>query len=458
MKDYIAAIDLGTTKVVTLVGKKVDSGSYHVIAHSEMPSKGVQRGEVLNIQEVIDVVQPALNDVRQKSGINFSEVYVGIAGQHIRCLETRFDKMRHNHSEEISADEINQLEENMYKTQVEPGEEILHVIPQSYNVDNHLGILNPVGMLGTRLEANFKIFIGKKISAEHTQRCINRLGLNLKKLVLEPLASAKAVLHDEEKEVGVVMVDIGGGTTDVVVYYDNIVRHTAVIPFGGNIITEDIRQGCGILQRQAEQVKIQCGSCFSDLAPENKMITIPGICGRDPRVISFKLLANIIEARMEEIMEAVMFEVERSGYADKLAAGIVITGGGAMMKDLPQFVKFKTGMDVRIGKPIYLTGDSNLDTKRCGYSTVIGLLMRGFEYEEVPALQTASSQLLEPVVIKAESSSKWRAPRKEKEVKKESKKENPLNEMPSEKGNKGGFIGGLFDRIPDFFGPADDNV
>jgi cell division protein FtsA len=188
------------------------------------------------------------------------------------------------------------------------------------------------------------------------------------------------------------------------------------------------------------------------------MITIPGICGRDPRVISFKLLANIIEARMEEIIEAVMFEVERSGYADKLAAGIVITGGGAMMKDLPQFVKFKTGMDIRIGKPIYLTGDSNLDTKRCSYSTIIGLLMRGFEYAEVPDLQTASSQLIEPIVVKTEPTSKWRNIRKEKETKKEAKKENSTNETSIEKNNKGGFMGGLFDRIPDFFGPADNNV
>ena len=450
MKDYIAAIDLGTTKVVTLVGKKVDSGCFHVIAHSETPSKGVQRGEVLNIQEVVDVIQPTLEDVRQKSGINFSEVFVGIAGQHIRCIENRFDKMRQNPNKEISSEEIKQMEDNMYKTQIEPGEEILHVIPQSYNVDNHLGIINPVGMLGARLEANFRIFVSKKISAEHTQRCINRVGLGLQKMILEPLASAKAVLHDEEKEVGVVMVDIGGGTTDVVVYYDNIIRHTAVIPFGGNIITDDIRQGCGILQRQAEQVKVQCGSCFGDLAPENKIITIPGICGRDPRVVSFKLLANIIEARMEEIIEAVMFEVDRSGYSDRIAAGIVFTGGGALMKDLPQFVKFKTGMDVRIGKPLYLTGDSNLDTKRCSYSTVIGLLMKGFEYEEIPELRTSFSDFMEPEIEKQEEK-RGRVTRK---VKKEN---NPEEESKSSGKNKWN-IGGLFDNIPSFFDTTDDNV
>lgn len=382
MEKYIAAIDLGTTKVVTLIGEKMPSGKVHVVAHCEAPSSGVNRGEVLNIQEVANAVKPTVEEVKQMAGIDFSEVYVGVAGQHIRCVENRFDIIRNDYYTEVSEEEIKQLERNMYHTRIEPGEEILHVIPQSYNVDDHWGIANPVGMLGRKLEANFRVFVGRTTSADHSKRSIQRLGLNLKRLVLEPIASARAVLHDEEKEMGVAMIDIGGGTTDLIIYYDNIIRHSAVIPFGGNVITEDIRKGCGILPRQAEQLKVQFGSCYGELAVGNKIITIPGVCGREPREVSFKLLAQIIEARMSEIIEAVWYEIERSGYADKLHAGLVLTGGGALLEHLPEFMKYKTGMDVRRGKPLFLTSDSSEDVNRCSFTTAVGLLMKGFDYEE----------------------------------------------------------------------------
>lgn len=382
MPEYVAAIDLGTTKVITLVAEKTENGRYKILAHSEAPSSGVHRGQVENIQEVVNAVKPTIDEVRRQSGINFTDVFVGIAGQHIRCIENRGDLQREDYDLEISSDEVKRLEESMYNIRMEPGEEILHVIPQSYNVDDSLGVNNPVGRLGQRLSANFHIIIGKTLSAQHTQRCIDRVGLNLSRLVLEPLASARAVLTDDEKEVGVAMVDMGGGTTDLVIYYDKVVRHTAVIPFGGNAITEDIRRGCGVLLRQAEQMKVQYGSCLSSMAPQNKIITIPGISGREPREISFKALSSIIEARLEEIIGAVMFEIERSGFADKLSAGIVFTGGGAMFQDMPQFIRLKTGYDVRIAKPQYLTSDCVPEVFKETYSTAIGLIMNGFEYLE----------------------------------------------------------------------------
>lgn len=383
MGEYVAAIDLGTTKVVTLVGRKTDSGRFHIMAYCETPSVGVSRGEVQNILQVVNTVKPMVEEVRRQSGINFTEVYVGIAGQHIKCIENRADVIRNNSYDiEISEDEVRLLEKSIYDIRMDPGEEIIHVIPQSYNVDDKIGILDPIGMLGKRLEANYHVVIGKTISAEHTQRCINNVGLDLSKLILEPLASASAVLTPDEREAGVAMVDIGGGTTDVVVYYDSVVRHTAVIPFGGNVITNDIKEGCGVLLRQAEQMKVQFGSCFGDLAPENKIITIPGISGREAREISFRTLAQIIEARMEEIIGAIMYEIERSGYLNKLKAGIVFTGGGAMMVHLSQFVKFKTGLDVRIGKPLHLTIESGSELARPAYSTAIGLVMKGFEHTQ----------------------------------------------------------------------------
>jgi cell division protein FtsA len=257
------------------------------------------------------------------------------------------------------------------------------VIPQIFIVDNETGIKSPIGICGRRLEANFHIVIGQVAAAKNIERCIKRASLSLKDMILEPLASADAVLTDDEKEAGVVLVDIGGGTTDVAVYYDNIIRHTAVIPFGGNVVTSDIKEGCAILQRHAEQLKIQYGSALGDIAPDDKVVSIPGIAGREPKEISFKSLAYIIQSRMEEIIDIVNFEIQNSGYADKLAAGIVITGGGAMLKHLPQLMKFKTAMDVRIGIPNeHLTGPCRNEINQPMYATSVGLIMRGFEYLE----------------------------------------------------------------------------
>jgi cell division protein FtsA len=271
----------------------------------------------------------------------------------------------------------------MYKIPIGVGEEIIHILPQNFIVDNETGVKNPVGMSGTRLEANFHIVIGQVASAKNIGKCINRVGLEINELILEPLASAEAVLTDDEKEAGVIMADIGGGTTDVAVYYDNIIRHTAVIPFGGNVVTKDIKEGCAILHRQAESLKIQFGSALGDIAPDDKVVTIPGISGREPKEISFKSLAYIIQSRMEEVIDAVTFEVENSGYYDKLAAGIVLTGGGALLRHLPQLVKFKTGLDVRIGYPNeHLVGDVSDEINQPMFSTSIGLILKGYEYME----------------------------------------------------------------------------
>jgi cell division protein FtsA len=248
-------------------------------------------------------------------------------------------------------------------------------------VDNETGVKNPVGMSGKRLEANFHIVIAQIASAKNIEKCINRAGLKVKCLMLEPIASSEAVLTDDEKEAGVALIDIGGGTTDIAVFYDDIIRHTAVIPFGGNVITKDIKEGCAILQRQAELLKIQFGSALGEMAEEDKVVSIAGIAGRDPKEISFKSLAYIIQSRMEEILEAIAFEIENSGYMDKLSAGIVVTGGGAMLKNLPQLIKFKTGMDVRIGYPSeHLAANVSNDINQPMYSTAIGLVLKGFEY------------------------------------------------------------------------------
>ncbi|MFO8022074.1 MAG: cell division protein FtsA [Perlabentimonas sp.] len=380
---YVAAIDLGTTKIVTIIGKKTPNGKLEIVAYSKAPSTGVKRGVVLNIEDTVKSIQRTVEDVQLKSGIIFNDVYVGIAGQHIRSVRNRGYINRTSSDEVICIEDVQKLIDDMYKIPTEVGEDILHVLPQNFIVDNEAGIKNPIGMSGKRVEANFHIVIGQTASAKNIEKCVNRVDLVVNDLILEPLASAEAVLTEDEKEAGVVLVDIGGGTTDVAVFFDGIVRHTAVIPFGGNVITNDIKEGCSILQRQAEQLKVQFGSALGDIAPEDKIVTIPGISGREPKEISFKSLAHIIQSRMEEIIDYVTFEVENSGYADKLSAGIVLTGGGALLRHLSQLVKFKTGFDVRIGYPNeYLSADSSEEINTPMHSTAIGLVLKGFEQME----------------------------------------------------------------------------
>jgi cell division protein FtsA len=382
-EQYVAAIDIGTTKIVAIVGKKNENGKIEILGLSKALSKGVKRGVVLNIEDTVNAIQTTVDDVQKRSGIIFSEVFVGIAGQHIKSMKNRGYITRDNYEDEIKKEEVFRLIEDMHKIHIDIGEEIIHVIPQNFIVDNETGVKSPIGMCGRRLEANFHIVIGQVAAAKNIEKCVRKANLTVKDMILEPLASSDAVLTDDEKEAGVVLVDIGGGTTDVAVYYDNIIRHTAVIPLGGNVVTKDIKEGCAILARHAEQLKLQYGSALGDIAPEDKVVSIPGISGREPKEISFRSLAYIIQSRMEEIIDFVNFEIQNSGYADKLAAGVVITGGGAMLKHLPQLMKFKTAMDVRIGFPNeHLAGTGKNEINQPMYATAVGLIMRGFDYIE----------------------------------------------------------------------------
>ncbi len=376
----LAAVDIGTTKIVSIVGRKLENGKLEILGMSKTPSKGVKRGVVLNIEETVNAIRTTVDDVQKQAGITLGEVFVGIAGQHIKSVRNRGYINRDSYEDEITRDDIDALIADMYKIPIDVGEEIIHVLPQNFIVDNETGIKNPVGMSGKRLEANFHIVIGQIASARNIEKCVNRCGLKVNQLILEPLASADSVLTEDEKEAGVAIIDIGGGTTDIAVIYDDIIRHTAVIPFGGNVVTSDIKEGCSILTRQAEALKTQFGSALGDLAPEDKVVTIPGISGRDPKEISFKSLAYIIQSRMEEIIDAVFFEIENSDCMDKLSAGIVLTGGGSLLKHLPQMVKFRSGLDVRVGYPSeHLVSETSDEINQPLYSTSIGLLLKGYE-------------------------------------------------------------------------------
>lgn len=391
MRNLIAAIDLGTTKVVCLVGEKTIYG-IKIIAYSQAPSKGVLRGEVVNIQHVLDSMIPVVRNVENAIGEKINEVFVGIAGQNIRCCSSASETTRKNPEELITKEEIDNITKDKYGTFVQSGEKVLHVIPQSYNIDDFMGVTEPVGMIGKQICANFKLFVGRSNSAQFSQNVISRAGLKLNELILEPLASAQAVLSEEEMEVGVVMVDIGGGTTDLLIVQDNVIRHTAVIPFGGNSITEDIRVGCGISSKHAEQLKIQHGSCYSEYAPANKTIIIPGLGGRESREISFKVLAGIIEARVAEIFEAVDYEIEKSGYKNQLKGGIVLTGGSAQLQNITQLSNLITGLDTRVAFPENsITADSVEEVFKPGMSTAVGLVLKGFQKMENEGISIEST-------------------------------------------------------------------
>lgn len=405
MRNLIAAIDLGTTKVVCLVGEKTPAG-IKIIALSEAPSKGVNRGEVVNIQSVLDSMTPVVRNVENAIGERINEVFVGIAGQNIRCEQGTDQTIRINPEELITAEEIENITKKMYGSFCQGGEEVLHAIPQSYIIDDFMGETNPIGMSGKQIFSNFKLFIGKKNSAQLSNNVITRANLMLKELVLEPLASAKAVLYEDEMELGVAMLDIGGGTSDLLIIQDNIIRHTAVIPFGGNCITEDVKQGCGVSSKIAEQLKTDHGSCMSSLAQENKRVIIPGVGGRENKEISLKHLAGIIEARVEEILEAAVYEIEKSGYKNKIRAGLVITGGSSQIANLRQFANLVTGLETRLAYPGREFCDSDVQVCKPTLSTAVGLVLMGFEKMEregkVYNTTTAIDYAHEPVEVEAD--------------------------------------------------------
>ena len=384
MKDksqFVAAIDVGTTKIVTLLGKRNENKKLEIVGFARSDSKGIRRGEVLNPEEASNVVKKTIANLQKETKITFSEVFVGIAGQHIRIVKSRNYINRASYDDSITLTDIEQLKRDANNIALDEGKEIIHILPQSFIVDNETDIFNPIGMLGKRLEANFNIVVGNIDSIKRIKKCIEQSELTIKDIVLEPLASAEAVLYDEEREAGVALVDIGGGTTDVAVFHDNVLRHSAVIPFGGYVVTRDIKDACGLSEQVAEELKLQFGVALSDAAEENKVIVIPAkIPGREPKEISIRNLAHIIQARMEEIIDGIMFQIANSGCGDKLGCGIVITGGGAMLRYLKELFRFRTGMDVRIGYPgEHLSGESENINEPC-YATGVGLLMKGFEH------------------------------------------------------------------------------
>ncbi len=374
----VVGLDIGTTKICAMVGRKNEYGKLEILGTGKAVSDGVIRGIVINIDKTTKAIEKAIAEAEEQSGININVVNVGIAGQHINSMVTHNGITRKTTDEEITVDDVLRLTEEQYRTVIAPGSEIIHVMPQDYIVDYEDGIKEPVGMSGVRLEADFHIITAQTNAINNINKCVKRAGLETDNLILEPIASSMSVLSDEEKEAGVCLVDIGGGTTDVAIFYDGIIRHTAVIPFGGNILTSDIKQGCQVLNNQAESLKTKFGVAIAEQANPNEIIAIPSLRNRPPKEISVKNLAHIIEARMEEIIEHVHAEIINSGYEGNLAGGIVLTGGGSQLQSVKQLVEYMTGVDVRIGHPNEHLGKSTSDIKSPMYATSIGLVLSGF--------------------------------------------------------------------------------
>src|SRR5210317_1816545 len=385
-------LDIGTTKIVAMVGRQDAYGKIEVLGTGKAKSLGVHRGVVNNITQTIQSIQQSVDEAESASGEKIGTVVVGIAGQHIRSLHHSDYITRSNSDKVIDENDIERLINQVYKLVMLPGEEIIHVLPQDFKVDGQAEIKTPIGMYGGRLEANFHVVVGQVSSIRNIGRCIKSAGLQLGNITLEPLASAEAVLSQEEKEAGVALIDIGGGTTDLAIFKDGIIRHTAVIPFGGNVITEDIKEGCSIIEKQAELLKIKFGSAWPGENRDTEIVSIPGLRGRDPKEISLKTLSKIINARVVEIIEQVYLEIKNYGHNEqkkKLIAGIVLTGGGSQLKHLKQLVEYITGMDTRVGYPSeHMAGDTQEIVSSPLFATSVGLLMNALEHREYAPVDT----------------------------------------------------------------------
>ncbi len=388
-------LDIGTTKIVAMVGEKNEFGKVEILGIGKSKSLGVHRGVVNNITQTIQSIQQAVEEAKVVSGKEIDEVVVGIAGQHIRSLQHSDYITRTNSQEVISQEDLERLIQQVYKLVMLPGEEIIHVLPQDYKVDGQAEIKEPIGMYGGRLEANFHVVVGQVTSIKNIGRCVKSAGLSMGNITLEPLASSEAVLSQEEKEAGVALIDIGGGTTDLAIFKDGIIRHTAVIPYGGNVITEDIKEGCSIIEKQAELLKVKFGSAWPGENRDSEIVSIPGLRGSKPKEISLKTLSKIINARVVEIMEQVYLEIKNYGHDDqkkKLIGGVVLTGGGSQLKHLKQLVEYITGMDTRIGYPSeHLAGDTKKSETSPILATAVGLLMNALEQQVKKDFETVPS-------------------------------------------------------------------
>ncbi len=372
--NIVAAVDVGSTKVVVVAGRKNEEGKIEVLGVGKTRSMGVKRGVVLNIEEAFKAIHDAIRQAEDAFDGDIEEVYVNIVGQQLKTFTLKAEKYV-GESRIVTEEDVEFLFQQAQKVQLPEGGRVYQIVPQLFGVDQEVGIPNPVGMTGEKLEVDFKLLVAPEAYEDNLKMCFDRAGIRMKRSMIDPLASSEVLLSEDEKEAGVILLDIGGGTTKMAIYHDGVLCYSSLIPFGGNVLTHDIKEGCSILARQAESLKVQFGQAIGDFAPEDKVVTIPGISGWEPKEISFRSLAFIIQARMEEIIDAFFFQVEKSGYLDKVGAGIVLTGGTALMPNLSQLIKYRTGLDVRKGIPSLKLGPQWKELEDPRMATVLGLFV-----------------------------------------------------------------------------------
>lgn len=381
-QEVIVGLDIGTTKVCAVVAAVDERGKFNVLGIGRSPSEGLMRGVVTHIEKTVRSIQRAVSEAEARSGVKIQSVIVGIAGDHIQSFQSRGVIAISGPEKEISQTDVNRLIEDTKRVALPSDRKIIHVIPQEFIIDGQDGVYDPVGMSGVRLEANVHIITGLVTATQNICKCVERSGLHIRDMVLEPLASSYAVLDEEEKEVGIALLDIGGGTTDLAIFEDRTIRHTAVIPIAGNQVTNDIKKGLGVLGEQAERLKCEHGFAYVPSVVDDQPITLPGIGGRPPLEIDKRLLAQIIQPRMEEIFEIVAMEVKRSGYSRHLAAGVVLTGGGALIKGVAELAREVLGMPVKIGIPTGFTAGLVREIENPMYATCVGLVLHGLRHKE----------------------------------------------------------------------------
>ncbi len=442
MNKYIVGLDIGTTKIACFIGDRSQNGKIRILGFGKTDSVGVERGVVRNIRDTSVSIRRAVSEASEMAKYDVEEVYVGIAGQHIKSLSNTGSTMIPQDHRQIEESDVEQLIEDQYRVMLEPGEEIIHVFPQSFIVDNDKldPEINPVGVAGKCLMANFHIVTGNAANVRNIREAVEGAGLKIKGVVLEPIASAYAVLDDRDKNAGVALVDIGGGTTDIAIFQDGIIRHTSVLPLAGNAITSDIRTNCKILKHQAESLKTKFGSCVPSLVNQDDIVAIPGIRNQPPREISVKTLAGIIKDRMQILLEQVQYEIQLSGYEHQLIAGVVLTGGGARLKNIKEFAEVTIGIDARIGTP-----DEHLDQQGSVtfedlahpmYATGIGLVIYGLLEAEKKHRDDVGKEVAEEVVPEEETVA---VPEEEKQPEEAPRHHNRKKEKTDKASNGKGF-------------------
>ncbi len=376
--NFSVVIDVGTSKLAAFAGIKTEEEKMEILGAARVPAKGIKRGVVLNIDEAADSVEQLLNEIQKQVDGKITKVDIAYAGQPMKIAEHK--GYRYSSGEGlVTQNDVDELYREAKNLQVEKDFTILHIIPQVYIIDDEPSGLNPVGVTGQKIEAVFKIIMVPEIYLANFSRVFKKVGVELGEITLAPIAAAEAALTEDEKEMGAILLDIGAGTSKLAVYHEGIMIHAAVIPFGGDVVTRDIKEGCSILPKWAEQLKVQYGQALGDFADERKVVTIPGHSGWEPKEISFKSLAFIIQARLEEIIDSIYYQIEKSGIADQLGSGIVISGGTSGLNNLVSLVKFRTGMDARLAYPVLRPVSKLKNFSDTGFITSMGLLKQTLE-------------------------------------------------------------------------------